>query len=400
MDFAYDQTTEDHLERLAEFMESHIYPAEPHFTEEVAWERPPIMAELRAEARSRGLWNLFLPKDHGGTLTTLQYAPLAEMSGRSPLIAPESMNCAAPDTGNMELLTLAATPAQREQWLEPLLDARIRSAFSMTEPEVASSDASNIATRAVRKGGEYVIDGRKWWTSGAMSSDCKIFIVMAVTDPGAPPRGRYSMLLVPRGTPGMHIKRGMRVFGYTDGTHGGHAEIVFDGVRVPAANLLGEEGQGGALAQARLGPGRVHHCMRLVGMAERAFELMCKRAAGRTTFGRPLAEHGAVEGWIADARVRIDQLRLLVLHAAWMIDKHGAKAARREISAIKIAAPETAGWVVDKAIQVHGAGGVSQDYPLAMLWAGARGLRFADGPDEVHKMVLARREIARVAGRS
>ena len=402
MDFGYDARTEDFRARLLDFMETSIYPAEPAAggpppTGTVDWQRPEVMPALQAEARTRGLWNLFLPDaGHGAGLSNVQYAPLAEIMGRSPALAPEATNCAAPDTGNMELLHLAGTAEQKQQWLEPLLDARIRSAFCMTEPDVASSDASNIATTIRRDGDDYVIDGRKWWSTGILSPACAVLVVLGVSDPDGPPRRRHSMVLVPRDAPGVTVVRGLSVLGYTDADHGGHGEVVFDGVRVPASSLLGEEGGGAALAQARLGPGRIHHCMRLVGMAERAFDLMCLRAAARTAFGRPLADHGTVMGWIADSRVRIDQLRLLVLRAAWLIDEQGARAARTEISAIKIAAPQTAEWVIDKAIQVHGAAGLSQDFPLAALWAHARGLRFADGPDEVHRMVLARREVARV----
>jgi acyl-CoA dehydrogenase len=402
MDFGYDARTQDVIAQLDEFMAEHVYPAErkaggaPDMA--ATWERPAVLAGLQAEARRRGLWNLFLPDSElGAGLTTLQYAPAAELMGHSPSLAPEATNCAAPDTGNMELLHLAGTEEQKATWLVPLLDARIRSAFCMTEPAVASSDASNIATSIRRDGADYVVDGQKWWSTGAMSPDCAVLVVLGITDPDADARRRHSMVLVPRDTPGVSVVRGLSVFGYTDSDHGGHAEVIFDGVRVPAGNLLGEPGGGAALAQARLGPGRVHHCMRLIGMAERAFDLMCLRAAGRTTFGRRLAEHGVVMDWIAEARVRIDQLRLLVLRAAWLIDEQGARAARTEISAIKIAAPATAEWVIDKAIQVHGAAGLSQDTPLAQLWAHARGLRFADGPDEVHRMVLARREVARVA---
>lgn len=401
MDFAYDTVTEDYRERLLAFMDEVIYPAEPQpggapTLGEATWERPAVMPALQAQARDRGLWNLFLPDaEHGAGLTTLQYAPLAEISGRSPALAPEAMNCAAPDTGNMELLHLFGTPEQQEHWLEPLLRAEMRSAFCMTEPAVASSDASTIETSIRREGDGLVIDGRKWWSTGIMSPDCRILVVLGVSDPDGDPRRRHSMVLVPIDTPGVQVVRGLSVMGYADADHGGHGEVVFDGVRVPATNLLGAQGEGLVLAQARLGPGRIHHCMRLIGMAERAFDLMCMRAAQRTAFGRPIAAHGQVMSWIAESRVRIDQLRLLVLRAAWLIDRDGARGARTEISAIKIAAPRTVEWVVDKAIQVHGAGGLSQDYPLAGLWSAARGLRFADGPDEVHEMVLARREVKR-----
>jgi acyl-CoA dehydrogenase len=400
MDFEPDPTTDELRGKLLDFMDRHVYPAEPVFAEQVAdgpqWSSPPILATLKDEARRRGLWNLFLP-DHplGGGLTNLQYAPLAEITGRSPLLAPEALNCSAPDTGNMEVLALYGTPQQQERWLRPLLDGTIRSAFCMTEPEVASSDAANIATSIRRDGADYVIDGRKWWSSGAMDPRCEIFIVMGKTDPDGPRHRQQSMVMVPRDAPGVRIRRGMRVFGYSDGSHGGHAEIEFDGVRVPASNLIGAEGDGFAIAQGRLGPGRVHHCMRLIGMAERAHELMCRRALDRVAFGSPLAGHGLVAGWIAEARVRIEQARLLVLKTAWLMDKVGNKGAHTEIQAIKIATPTMAEWVLDKAIQTHGGAGVSQDFPLAQMWAAARTLRIADGPDEVHLISLARRELDR-----
>jgi acyl-CoA dehydrogenase len=396
MDFAFDSVTEDLRERLLRFMEECVYPAEPAFAEQAAtsgWSAPPLLADLKDEARKRGLWNLFLPGEHGAGLTNLQYAPLAEIMGRSPHIAPVATNCAAPDTGNMEVLSMFGTEWQRKEWLQPLLDGQIRSAFAMTEPDVASSDATNIATSIVRDGDEYVINGRKWFISGAMNPECKIFIVMGKTDPQAASHRRQSMVLVPRDTPGMHIRRGMHVFGYSDADHGGHAEIVFEDVRVPVDNLIGEEGGGFAIAQARLGPGRIHHCMRLIGMAERAVELMCRRALSRTTFGKPVAQQGVVQDWIAESRVRIEQLRLLVLKTAWLMDTVGNQGAHTEIQAIKISTPITVEWILDKAIQVHGAGGVSQDFPLAALWAGARSLRLADGPDEVHKRSLAYREL-------
>jgi acyl-CoA dehydrogenase len=406
VDFAFDARTEDLCTRLLAFMESHVYPAEPVFAEQVAalreqgrpWDRPPVMAELKAAARSAGLWNLFLPGPHGQTygagLTNLQYAPLAEITGRSPHIAPEALNCSAPDTGNMDVLAMFGTPAQRERWLAPLLDGQIRSAFCMTEPAVASSDATNIATRIERDGDEYVITGRKWWSTGAMSPQATVFIVMGVTDPGADRHRRQSMVLVPRDTPGVGVERGLTVFGYDDGPHGGHAEVVFDHVRVPASNLVGEQGGGFAIAQARLGPGRIHHCMRAVGMAERAYDLMCRRVSSRVAFGRPIADQGVVQEWIAEARIRIEMVRLLVLKTAWLMDTVGNKGAQVEVSAIKVAAPEMAQWVVDKAIQAHGAAGVSDDLPLAALWAGIRTLRIVDGPDEVHRRSIARRELA------
>jgi acyl-CoA dehydrogenase len=402
MDFAYDARTEQLRGQLLGFMDSHVYPAEKVFAEQVAeaaaagriWERPPVIDELKAEARSRGLWNLFLPKHPGGGgLTNLQYAPLAEITGHSPSIAPEALNCAAPDTGNMELLAEFGTAGQQDRWLKPLLDGKIRSAFCMTEPDVASSDANNISTSIDRRGGEYVINGRKWWSSGAMDPRCEILIVMGKTDPDGERHRQQSMILVPRDTPGVDVKRGMRVFGYTDGTHGGHAEVEFGDVHVPAANLIAGEGDGFAIAQARLGPGRIHHCMRQIGAAERALGLMCQRVSSRTAFGKPLADQGVIQDWIAESRVRIEQARLLVLKTAWLMDTVGNKGAHREIQAIKIVTPAMAEWVIDKAIQAHGAGGISQDFPLAHLWASARTLRFADGPDEVHKRSLARREL-------
>ncbi|AXI76752.1 acyl-CoA dehydrogenase family protein [Peterkaempfera bronchialis] len=399
MDFGYDSRTEELRGRLLAFMDEVVYPAEPLFEEQVAaagdpWARPPLMADLKAEARRRGLWNLFLPgEEHGAGLTNLQYAPLAEITGRSPHLAPEALNCAAPDTGNMELLAEFGSPEQQDRWLKPLLEGEIRSAFCMTEPEVASSDAANIATRIERDGGHYLVNGRKWWSTGAMDPACRVLVVMGATDPAASKHRRQSMILVPRDTPGVSVERGLTVFGYTDGPHGGHAEVVFDNARVPADHLIGGEGDGFAIAQARLGPGRIHHCMRLIGMAERAVELMCRRAATRTAFGRPLAEQGVIQEWIAESRVRIEQLRLLVLKTAWLMDTVGNRGAHTEIQAIKIATPAGVEWILDKAIQTHGGGGVSQDYPLARLWAGARTLRFADGPDEVHKRSLARREL-------
>jgi acyl-CoA dehydrogenase len=402
MDFSFDARTEEFREQLLSFMDSHVYPAEKVFAGQVAeaaaagrpWERPPIIDELKAEARSRGLWNLFLPRHPAGAgLTNLQYAPLAEITGHSPSIAPEALNCAAPDTGNMELLADFGSDEQQQRWLRPLLDGEIRSAFCMTEPDVASSDATNVATRIERNGTEYVINGRKWWSSGAMDPRCRILIVMGKTDPDAERHRQQSMILVPRDSPGVTIERGMRVFGFTDGSHGGHAEIEFRDVRVPAGNLVGGEGDGFAIAQARLGPGRIHHCMRQIGAAERALELMCRRATQRIAFGGPLADQGVIQDWIAESRVRIESARLLVLKTAWLMDTVGNRGAHTEIQAIKIQTPAMAEWVIDKAIQVHGAGGISQDFPLAHLWASARTLRFADGPDEVHKRSLARREL-------
>ncbi|WP_338899147.1 acyl-CoA dehydrogenase family protein [Streptomyces sp. TG1A-60] len=405
MDFAFDARTEELRARLLAFMDEYVYPAEAVAEEQRAalaspWDTPAVVEELKAEARRQGLWNLFLPgSEHGAGLTNLQYAPLAEITGRSPQLAPTALNCAAPDTGNMEVLTQFGDEAQKKQWLEPLLAGEIRSAFAMTEPEVASSDATNITTlieRAPDGADEYVVTGRKWYISGAMNPDCRIFIVMGKTDPGgADIRRQQSMILVPRDTPGVTVKRAMRVFGYEDHYHGGHAEVIFDHARVPVSNLIGEEGGGFAIAQARLGPGRIHHCMRLIGMAERAIELMCRRAVSREAFGRALAQQGVVHNWIADGRVAVEQLRLLVLKTAWMMDTVGNKGAHTEIQAIKIATPRTVVDIIDRAIQLHGAGGVSQDFPLAELYAGARTLMIADGPDEVHQRSLARRELKR-----
>ncbi|MFF5362401.1 acyl-CoA dehydrogenase family protein [Streptomyces scabiei] len=405
MDFAFDARTEELRARLLAFMDAYVYPAEAVAEEQRArlsspWDTPAVVEELKAEARRQGLWNLFLPdSEYGAGLTNLQYAPLAEITGRSPQLAPTALNCAAPDTGNMEVLSQFGDEAQRKQWLEPLLAGEIRSAFAMTEPEVASSDATNITTLIERDddgSGDYVVNGRKWYISGAMNPDCKIFIVMGKTDPdGADIRRQQSMILVPRDTPGVTVKRAMQVFGYEDHSHGGHAEVVFENARVPAANLIGEEGGGFAIAQARLGPGRIHHCMRLIGMAERAIELMCRRAVAREAFGKALAQQGVVHNWIADARVAVEQLRLLVLKTAWMMDTVGNKGAHTEIQAIKIATPRTVVGILDRAIQLHGAGGVSQDFPLAELYAAARTLMIADGPDEVHQRSLARRELKR-----
>jgi acyl-CoA dehydrogenase len=403
MDFAYDDTTLDLQQRLLAFMDECVYPAEPRFRSEAAslvgrWSIPPVLEELKLEARRRELWNLFLPRTHefGAGLTNLQYAPLAEITGRNPWIAPEAMNCSAPDTGNMELLSLFGTEEQKERWLEPLLEGEIRSAFSMTEPEVASSDATNIATRIERDGDHYVINGRKWWTSGAMSPRCELLILMGVTDPDAGVRHRrQSMILVPKDTPGVEIQRSTSLFGYDDGPHGGHAEIIYDNVRVPVANLLGGEGDGFRIAQERLGPGRIHHAMRAIGMAERALEMMCERTAQRSTFGRPIIDHGVVQRWISEARVRIEQVRLLVLKTAWLMDTVGNRGARIEVSAIKVAAPDVATWVIDRAIQAHGGAGVCQDTLLPELYAVARILQIADGPDEVHHMAIGRRETER-----
>jgi acyl-CoA dehydrogenase len=401
MDFGYDARTEELRGQLQAFIDEHILPAEAIFEEQAAklasegrgWERPPIMDDLKAKARSRGLWNLFLAHHpEGAGLTNLQYAPLAELSGRS-FLTPEALNCAAPDTGNMEVLAEFGTKEQQARWLRPLLDGEIRSAFCMTEPDVASSDATNISTSIVRDGDVYVINGRKWWSSGAMDPRCQILIVMGKTSPEADRHRQQSQILVPRNTPGVDVQRGMNVFGYTDGTHGGHAEIVFTDVRVPVENVISGEGEGFAIAQARLGPGRIHHCMRQIGAAERALELMCRRVSERVAWGRPLADQGVIQDWIAESRVRIEAARLLVLKTAWLMDTVGNKGAHTEIQAIKILVPQATEWILDKAIQAHGAGGVSQDFPLAALWAHARTLRLADGPDEVHKRSMAHREL-------
>lgn len=407
MEFAYDERTQALIAELEDFMATRIEPSLAVFDEQVAelaaagdrwaWSRAPIVAELRAEAKARGLWNLFLPGEHGAGLTNLQYAPLAEITGRCGRLAPAVLNCSAPDTGNMEVLAQFGTPEQQEHWLKPLLRGEIRSAFAMTEPAVASSDATNIELEIRRDGDDYVINGRKWWITGAMNPDCKIFIVMGKTDPTADRHLQQSMILVPRDTPGLEVLRGMEVFGYDDHDHGGHAELLFTDVRVPASNLIGAEGVGFAIAQARLGPGRIHHCMRSIGIAEMALAAMCRRTRSRVAFGRPLAEQGVIREWIAESRVRIEQLRLLVLKTAWLMDTVGNKGAHTEIQAIKIATPSTVEWILDKAIQAHGAGGLSQDHELAVAFAGMRTLRFADGPDEVHKSSLAKAELRRHA---
>ncbi len=401
MDFAFDARTEELRGQLQEFIDEQIMPAEEIFEEQAAklasegrgWERPPIMDDLKAKAKHRGLWNLFLAHHpEGAGLTNLQYAPLAELSGRS-FLTPEALNCAAPDTGNMEVLAEFGTKEQQDRWLRPLLDGEIRSAFCMTEPDVASSDATNISTSIVRDGDVYVINGRKWWSSGAMDPRCQILIVMGKSNPDADRHRQQSQILVPTDTPGVDVQRGMNVFGYTDGTHGGHAEVVFTDVRVPVSNVISGEGEGFAIAQARLGPGRIHHCMRQIGAAERALELMCRRTTERVAWGKPLAEQGVIQDWIAESRVRIEAARLLVLKTAWLMDTVGNKGAHTEIQSIKILVPQMTEWILDKAIQSHGAGGVSQDFPLAALWAHARTLRLADGPDEVHKRSLAYREL-------
>jgi acyl-CoA dehydrogenase len=400
MDFGFDETTVELRRRVEEFFDRHILPAEALYATQVReldspWETPEIVEELKRKAHADGLWNLFLPdREHGAGLTNLQYAPLCEVMGRSPFLAPEVFNCSAPDTGNMELLAQFGTEEQKRRYLEPLLEGRVRSAFSMTEPEVASSDATNIATRIVRDGDDYVIDGRKWFSSGAMSPRCALLIVMGVTDPEAERHRRQSMILVDPRTPGIDIQRSLHVLGYLDGPHGGHAEIVYDNVRVPAANLLGAEGDGFAIAQARLGPGRIHHAMRAIGIAERALSMMVERTAGRVAFGKPLIDQGVIRQWIADARIEIEQARLLVLKTAWLMDTAGNRGARIEISAIKVVSAELASRVVDHAVQAFGAAGVTQDFILAELTAHARILRIVDGPDEVHRESVARREVA------
>jgi acyl-CoA dehydrogenase len=401
MDFGFDETTIELRRRVEEFFDRHILPAEALYATQVReldspWETPEIVEELKRKAHAEGLWNLFLPdREHGAGLTNLQYAPLCEVMGRSPFLAPEVFNCSAPDTGNMELLAQFGTEEQKRRYLEPLLEGRVRSAFSMTEPEVASSDATNIATRIARDGDDYVIDGRKWFSSGAMSPRCALLIVMGVTDQEAERHRRQSMILVDPRTPGIDIQRSLHVLGYLDGPHGGHAEIVYDNVRVPAANLLGAEGDGFAIAQARLGPGRIHHAMRAIGIAERALSMMVERTAGRVAFGKPLIDQGVIRQWIADARIEIEQARLLVLKTAWLMDTVGNRGARIEISAIKVVSAELASRVVDHAVQAFGAAGVTQDFILAELTAHARILRIVDGPDEVHRESVARREVAR-----
>jgi acyl-CoA dehydrogenase len=396
MEFEPSERTKDFAERLTAFMDEHVYPAEQTAHEQLEasgdpHSHPPVMEELKEEARSRGLWNLFHPDpEFGPGLTYLEYAPLAEITGRSHL-GPEAVNCAAPDTGNMEVLTQFGTTEQKDRWLRPLLDGEIRSAFAMTERFVASSDATNIELSITRDGDEYVLNGRKWWTSGAMKDRCQIFIVMGKTDTEAAPHKQQSMILVPRDTPGVTVMRNLQVFGYTDNE--GHAEVDFDNVRVPASNLIAGEGDGFMISQARLGPGRIHHCMRLIGAAERALEAMCQRVSERVTFGQPVATRSNVQDWIAESRIDIEMARLLTLKTAWLIDTVGNKHARTEIAAIKVAVPNIALKVIDRAIQAHGGGGVSQDFPLAFMFAHARTLRLADGPDEVHKMTIARREL-------
>jgi acyl-CoA dehydrogenase len=400
MDFAYSPKVEDFRGSLLDFMESHIYPAEHVYRRQMeesgdAHHHPPILEDLKKEARGRGLWNLFLPDpEDGAGLSVLEYAPLAEITGRSIQLAPEAINCSAPDTGNMEILHMFGTDEQKEVWLHPLLEGEIRSCFSMTEPDVASSDATNIRTRIERDGDEYVVSGRKWFSSGAASTRCRLSIVMGVTNPDGDRHRMQSMVIVPMDTPGVEIERAPLVFGYQD--RGGHPQILFDGARVPAANLLGEEGGGFAIAQARLGPGRIHHCMRAIGAAERCLDLMIQRSQSRIAFGKPLSEQGVVGEWIADARIQIEQVRLLVLKAAWMIDNVGTKAARTEIAAIKVAAPNLLTSIADNAMQLFGAAGFTEDWPIAQLYSMGRWLRIADGPDEVHRRSVARAELGRL----
>jgi acyl-CoA dehydrogenase len=397
MDFAPSPRAEEFRERLQAFMDERVYPAEAVYEEQVRSHpdaphvHPPVMEELKEEARRRGLWNLFHPDpEHGPGLSNLEYAPLAEVMGRT-VIAPEACNCNAPDTGNMEVLSQFGTPEQKERWLRPLLDGEIRSAFAMTEPDVASSDARNVEMRIERDGDDYVLNGRKWWTTNAYHPNCRVLIVMGKTDPEAATYQQQSMVLVPMDTPGVTRVRPLSVFGYEDPE--GHAEMRFEDVRVPAENVIAGEGAGFLIAQARLGPGRIHHCMRAIGVAERALELLCDRAARRETFGKPLSSRANIQDWVADARIEIEMARLLTLKAAWLMDTVGNRHARQEIAAIKVAAPQVALKVIDRAIQVHGGGGVSDDFPLATMYAHMRTLRLADGPDEVHRMTIARAEL-------
>ncbi|MCZ0998272.1 acyl-CoA dehydrogenase family protein [Streptomyces mirabilis] len=398
MDFGLPPRTDELRTRMAAFMKEYVVPAEAVYERQLAeadnpHELPPVMRELKEKARAEGLWNLFLAHGAWGAgLTNLEYAPLAELAGRS-VIGPEVFNCSAPDTGNMELLALFGTPEQQDRWLRPLLAAEIRSCFAMTEPEVASSDARNIRTRITRDADAYVVNGHKWYTSGILDPDCRLIILMGVTDPDAPSYRQQSMLLIPRDTPGITVLRDLPMFGYTDRC--GHGDVLFEDVRVPVSSLLGGEGEGFALAQGRLGPGRMHYAMRAVGFAERALELMCRRTLTRTAFGGTLAEQGVVREWIARSRIEIEQLRLLVLKSAWLMDTSGNSAARTEVAAIKVAALEVAHRVVDRAVQAHGAAGVSDDTVLARLYAITRALRIADGPDEVHLRTVARRELAK-----
>jgi acyl-CoA dehydrogenase len=396
VDFELTDRAKDFRDRLIAFMDERVYPAEPEWWAEVNGPQgphvhPAIMEELKVQARERGLWNLFLPDDeHGAGLTNCDYAPLAEIMGRSR-IASEACNCSAPDTGNMEVLHQFGSPEQKERWLRPLLDGEIRSAFAMTEPAVASSDATNIELRIDKQGDEYVLNGRKWWTTNALHPNLRILIVMGKTNPDAPTYQQQSMVLVPSDAPGLTVLRNLSVFGYDD--HEGHGEVQFDDVRVPADNIIAGEGMGFMIAQARLGPGRIHHCMRAIGAAERALEMMCARADEREAFGHAVSHYGNIRDWIAESRIELEMARLLVMKTAWLMDTVGNRHARIEISGIKFAVPNICLRIVDRAIQVHGGGGVSQDFPLAAMYAGLRTLRLADGPDEVHKLSLARQEL-------
>jgi acyl-CoA dehydrogenase len=398
VNFSYSEKVQVLIKRLEEFMEEVVYPNEKVYEQQLRegenpWMIPPIMEEMKQKAKQAGLWNLFLPdSEYGAGLSNLEYAPLCEVMGRS-IIAPEVFNCAAPDTGNMEVLVRYGTEEQKEKWLKPLLRGKIRSCFAMTEPDVASSDATNIQAQIVKDGDEYVINGRKWWTSGAGDPRCKIAIFMGKTDPSAPKHLQQSMILVPMDTPGVKVLRTLSVFGYDHAPHG-HAEILFENVRVPASNMIWEEGKGFAIAQGRLGPGRIHHCMRLIGVAERALDELCKRVVNRVAFGKTLAEQGVIEQWIAESRTEIEQARLLTLKTAYMMDTVGNKEAKKEIAMIKVVAPNVALKVLDRAIQALGGAGVSGDFPLAAHWANSRTLRLADGPDEVHQAAIAKLELA------
>ncbi|GAA1461325.1 acyl-CoA dehydrogenase family protein [Williamsia maris] len=402
MDFGYSERCEELRTRLLAFMDSHIYPAEAVYTQQMRESGDPhfdapVVAELKAEAKAQGLWNLFHPDDrYGAGLTNAEYAPLAEIMGRSPVLAPEACNCSAPDTGNMEVFTQFGSDEHKKRWLTPLLEGTIRSAFAMTEPAVASSDATNIEMTMLADGDHFVLNGRKWWTSNALHPNCRVLIVMGKTDPEASTHSQQSMMVVPIDAPGVTVVRGLPVFGYQD--REGHAEILFEDVRVPREDVLAGVGKGFMIAQARLGPGRIHHCMRAIGMAERALDLMCVRASTRTAFGKPIAAQSNIADWIAESRIDIEMARLLTMKAAWLMDTVGNKGARIEIAAIKVAAPAMALRIIDRAIQVHGGAGVSDDFPLAQMYAHLRTLRLADGPDEVHKRTIARYELGAHAG--